>query len=297
MRSMSLSEAYLAGRDGEGPADLERLLEAACAAARSEWPTLTIDEHELVTALARLETPLAPLAAGAVAELAVALGCARGDARALEAFDRRWLQAIPAMIAHMKLGETMVDEVVQATRTKLLVPREAGAPLPLLAYAGQGKLAGLLKVTAVRTAISLLRKERPGPEQETSDLAAEHDPELSFLKAAYRAAFREAFEKAVLALEPRDKNLLKLHFLSKMTLEALARMYGVHRATIVRQLASVREKLATATRRELIAKLGARSSEIDSIMELVTSRFDVSVERMLRTIEEPPAHDGSSTKS
>jgi len=82
-----------------------------------------------------------------------------------------------------------------------------------------------------------------------------------------------------------------------MTLEALAKMYGVHRATIVRQLASVREQLSSETRRQLGAKLQARPAEIDSIMDLVTSRFDVSVERMLRTMEEAPPHEGSSTKS
>ena len=158
----------------------------------------------------------------------------------------------------------------------------------IVGYAGRGTLHGLVKVVATRTALSLLRRrgvESPGDEA-LLDVEGEADPELSFLKAHYRAAFRAAFEEAVHALAPRERNLLRLHCLRNVTLEALAAMYGVHRATIVRQLAKIRDELDRLTRKGLRERLGgADAREIAEVMELVRSRFDVSVERLLRTME------------
>ncbi|MCA9611101.1 MAG: sigma-70 family RNA polymerase sigma factor, partial [Myxococcales bacterium] len=99
----------------------------------------------------------------------------------------------------------------------------------------------------------------------------------------YRGVFREAFEEAVGALSPRERNLLRLHFLRRVTLESLAELYGVHRATIVRHLAKIRERLDAATQAALRDRLGADKREVESVMDLIRSRFDVSVERMLRT--------------
>ena len=71
-----------------------------------------------------------------------------------------------------------------------------GDPPKLLGYAGKGALRGLLKVTATRTAISMLRKGgRVGPgDDPVLDPEASRDFEASFLKERYRGAFREAFE-------------------------------------------------------------------------------------------------------
>jgi hypothetical protein len=63
-------------------------------------------------------------------------------------------------------------------------------------------------------------------------------------------------------------------------------MYGVHRATIVRQLATIRETIERATHRGLQTRLGADRREVEGVMDLIRSRFDASVERLLRTRED-----------
>jgi RNA polymerase sigma-70 factor (ECF subfamily) len=83
----------------------------------------------------------------------------------------------------------------------------------------------------------------------------------------------------------RDRNLLRLHFLGGVTLEQLAQMYGVHRATVVRWLAAAREAVLAATRDHVAHAIGAPASELDEMFSLVKSRVELSVERMLASVE------------
>lgn len=281
-----LREAYLRERPDADEPGLEDALAAHVAAASRRWSNVRVEPEALAAAMAALPADVQALSDEAVAELALALACARGEAGALACFEAEYFRVVDGVLAGMKLDADARDEVKQEVRRKLLVEGD-GVP-KIVGYAGRGTLHGLLKVVATRTAISLLRsrgQEAPGDEA-LLDIEGEADPELSFLKAQYRAVFRAAFEEAVHALGPRERNLLRLHFLRSVTLEALAAMYGVHRATIVRQLAKIRDDLDRATRKAMRARLGgAQAREIDEVMELLQSRFDVSVERMLRTME------------
>ena len=219
----------------------------------------------------------------AALELALAHGCAAGDPAALAALERHYLAGIPAGLGHMKLPAAVVDDVVQLTRARLLVA-EPGATPRILEYAGQGRLRGLVQVVAARAAVDHTRGQRrfTGDDDSLADLAAvADDPELQFLKAHYREAWKAAFTAAAGDLDARDRNLLRLHHLSGVTLEQLAAMYGVHRATVVRWLADVRRRLLDGTRSRLGATLAVSSEELDSILALIGSRLEASVGRLL----------------
>jgi RNA polymerase sigma-70 factor (ECF subfamily) len=213
-----------------------------------------------------------------LAEVRLALACASGDARALAHFDRTYMAAGRARLRSMKLTDAAIDDVLQSVREKLLV----GAPPKLLEYVGRGSLYGLVKVVAVREALSTLRKKRGDDDEELAERAmVELDPETAILKDHYRSHFREAFREAIRALDSHDRNVLRMYALGGAGLEELAQMYGVHRATIVRTLARVREQLFSETRKALRKRLGIGLAEIDSVLELVQSRLDVSLGRML----------------
>jgi RNA polymerase sigma-70 factor (ECF subfamily) len=222
-----------------------------------------------------------------LAELALAHALARGDRAALDLFEARYLDGVGRALARLRLDPGELDEVKQRVREKLLVPGE-GRRLRLEEYVGLGRLGGLVQVMATREAISLARRqqrERPAGDAALGDRAAAEgwDAGVELGRAEYRAAFREAFAAAVAALEPRERNLLRLHLLGGATLEHLASIYDVHRATVVRWLAAAREKVLDATRRGLKERLALRSDELDSMMASAQSRLDVSVERFFAT--------------
>lgn len=259
-------------------------LAALCDAAASAWPDVEVPRAELEAEI-RTRTD-APLTDALAIELHLALACARGDAKAIAHLERSYLDVVPLALASMKLPAATVEDVRAAVRDKLLLPDGDQRPR-VVDYAGLGRLRGLVQVSAVRTAISILRKtskELPGDDVAGRLATPESDAELALMKAQYRAAFAAAFTDAVTALGQRDRNLLRLHFLGGVTLEKLAAIYGVHRATVVRWLAAARAALFAATRDRMRAALGG-GDELDDALALIQSRLDVSVGRLLASVE------------
>ena len=278
-----LARAPDAARGLGTPEAGEAILVALCAEAAAAWPGVAVEPAELVAVLAAKEPPA--LTGAAAIELHLALACARGDPAAIAAFERSYLDVVPQALAGMKLPAATVDDIRALVRDKLLLP-EGDQPPRIVEYAGKGRLRGLVQVTATRAAVDRIRHEEREVELPAGrELAASANLELSLIKAQYRSAFVEGFSRAVGGATRRDRNLLRLHFLGGMTLEQLAQMYGVHRATVVRWLAAAREAVFAATRDHIATTLGAPREELDEVFALVESRVELSLERMLQSIE------------
>ncbi len=275
---------YLAERpeDRADPSKLAEEIAGLLAEVREAWPGVDVDEARFVAALGTIPEGVA-LESSRARELALALACDANDRVALGLFDAMFLDIIPPALARMNLDRATIDEVRQEVARKLLVSESGAAKI--VDYAGRGSMAGLVRVTAVRTALGLLRKNKREVPLESSFEVSGQDLELGYLEVGYRDVFKTSFEDAVSQLDTRERNLLRLHFLGKVTLERLATMYGVHRATIVRQLASIRQTLEKTTRKRMSARLQLGDTELDSVMDLIRSRLDVSVERILRSTE------------
>jgi RNA polymerase sigma-70 factor, ECF subfamily len=76
--------------------------------------------------------------------------------------------------------------------------------------------------------------------------------------------------------------LLRYNVLEGLNIEEIGKIYGVHRATVARWITAARESILGRTRDELERRFGITAVEIDSIVRLVQSRLDVSMERVLR---------------
>jgi RNA polymerase sigma-70 factor (ECF subfamily) len=74
-----------------------------------------------------------------------------------------------------------------------------------------------------------------------------------------------------------------LHLVDGLTLPELCALQGVSRATIARRLASARDALHDATRRELTGRLRMSPSELASVTALVRSQLDLSVADAVRS--------------
>jgi RNA polymerase sigma-70 factor (ECF subfamily) len=164
-----------------------------------------------------------------------------------------------------------------------------GRPPRIVDYAGRGDLRGFVRVTAVREALHLFRRGRPEVQIDAADTlgarAASDDPELAYLKDLYRGEFKIAFREAMGTLSDRQRNLIAQHFLDRLTLEQMAALYRVHRATVVRWLAAAREALLRGTHRAMTSRLKVRPAELDSILRLIDSQLDVSIPPALRSGE------------
>jgi RNA polymerase sigma-70 factor, ECF subfamily len=277
--------------DGDaGP--IEQLLADGLSAARAAWPGVALPDQQFVAYLARRlpagdgsdEPVSARLAGMRVADLYLACACAAGDARALDAFERSCLDVVDSALATMRMDSDQVQEVKQIVRRLLLV---ADGRLPrIVEYAGRGDLRGWVRVTAAREALRVLRRGRREVPLEADALERAipvgADAQLEHLKAVYRGEFRAAFGEAMAALSQRERNLLGHQFADGLTLDQIAALYRVHRATVARWLGRARTRLLRGTRAALRGRLRVPMADLDSIMRLIESRLEVTLPQVLR---------------
>lgn len=268
--------------------DARAALEARFEAASAALPKIAVDRahFEELARQCAFEAQGASAAEGAL-EIVIVAGLLSGDRAAEAELERRYLAPIGPRVGTVALESAELDEVKQRTRAKLLVA-EAGQTPKIVGYAGKGRLGGLVRVVATREALDLRRAERrqrPLHEELAEPAGAAWDPGLTKLDGEARARFVAAFEAAVRAASSRERTLLRLHLLGGVTLEKLAAMHNVHRATIVRWLAGARESILARTRAELGASLNLSGAELESLMDSLRQSLDLSVERLLMTTD------------
>jgi len=215
---------------------------------------------------------------GLLAELALAFAACHGHPEAQRTIEKT-LRECRQNVARIDADPTFLDEVHQLTLMRLLSP-----PKPRLAsYSGLGPLGAWLRATAVRVAIDLRRgagRERP---EENLEALIHVSPGRrdNAVRGLTATQVSEAIRKALDSLSARDRTLLRLHYFEGTTLEALARMYTVHRATVARWLSEAREVVLAQTRLSLSSRAGG--DELEEALGSIQSDLDVS----FRQIFEP----------
>jgi RNA polymerase sigma-70 factor (ECF subfamily) len=276
----------LAGIEG-----LDATLRRHLDTARAVYPAVWMDDARFVAHVARrlpaegTDEALANLHA---ADLYLALACGSGEHRAIAELEKHFMAAVPDSLARLA-QKVQPDEVVQVLRAKLLVAEEGAIP-KILDYSGRGPLAGWLRIAAIRTALDLTRRgsnERPssGADALLEVPAAMEDPELEHIRARHRADFKAAFEAALGSLSKEDRNILRLHLVVGLYIDEIGNLFQVHRATAARWIARCREKVHDETRRVLIERLRIGDTELKSILGIVRSQLDLSINRLLSSDE------------
>lgn len=216
--------------------------------------------------------------------------CAHGDANALRTFERVYFPSMRKALTSMNLSPDEIGDVEQRVRDRLFVDRIDGRAR-ILAVAGRGDLASLVKVAGIRIALNEVRSNRR--RQDRHKIAADdpwaaglEDPELSLLRADQRAAFKAAFETAVAAIDTRDRNVLRMHLVDRLSIDQIAAAFGAHRATAARWLAKARTEVAERTQAELESSLALPAPRIKDAVDLVRSRLDLSLSRLLSSQSE-----------
>jgi RNA polymerase sigma-70 factor, ECF subfamily len=227
------------------------------------------------------------------ADLYLACACSRRVGAALERFEHLFGAEIGRIAQRFERPGLPADDLIQLLRAKLFtVPasdggRAADARPRIALYTGQGFLQNWLRVTATRTFIDCGRGNPELPEIPIrNELVAvlpepKGDPELALLKREHMTHFKASFAEAVGALDAADRLLLKQHLVERLTIDQLGALYHLHRASAARRIAKARDALLVATRAALARRLGLPPERLASVLELVASRLEASIERLL----------------
>jgi RNA polymerase sigma-70 factor (ECF subfamily) len=253
-------------------------------APREEYPV------DLGTFFSRLGSllPVGDEREQAVAELCIedlylAHASSMHEPRAVLALRQEIEPELQAALGRLRIPTEQHDDLRQRLWEKLLI----GTDRPkILDYSGRGRLRSWFRVTAIRFLLDELRRQKGGAarrsDENTDEIASPSaDPELELLKRRYSREFTEAFEQATLALAPEDRNVLRSYYAKQMTIDEIAKAFGIHRATAARRVARARQVLLTDTRRRLAERLRLTNTELDSVLRLIESRMQVSVNRLL----------------
>jgi RNA polymerase sigma-70 factor, ECF subfamily len=260
--------------------DTDRAVGDALRAGQEAWPGLSLDEEDLAAWVRDHDIGVEALRARG-ADLYLAAGCSRGDARALALFDRTFLQAPGPNAGRATLRREQLDELRQRLRVRLL----SGPNPRISSFQGQGPLAAWVRVAAARLASDLLWGQRADGQRDGSLIDAlvdaGADPELVAARREHHHELRAALEHCIGSLGAREKTLLRMSFLDQMNIDEIAVVYRAHRATVARWLVAIRRQVFEGLCERLSIKLRSSPSEVASLVRMARSQVDLSIGRLL----------------
>lgn len=267
----------------------ERLAEGL-SQIRARWPAAPAVDHAFVTYFAErlgrqrdLATAITRLR---LDDLFLAWWSGCGDPRGITAFESTYSDDLRRVVQRFR--RLPADELHQLLRIKLFVGNGTTPPR-IFAYSGFGFLQNWLRVTAARTLVDVARADQGRRYTEELDDAEfvrivppSGDPRDAQQRAELRIALKHAFAVAVANLSPRQRTFLRHVSVDRLTLDQVAALYRIHRATVARTLAAARERLLGDTRAGVVAALGIESDQMTSALGLLDSRLELSLSRVLR---------------
>jgi RNA polymerase sigma-70 factor (ECF subfamily) len=218
-------------------------------------------------------------------DLVLARACAAGNERAWEHFialhRQPLIRAAIAITGNETLGRDLSDQLYAELFG--LNTREGERRCPLLSYRGRGSLMGWLRTTLAQRHVDHHRrrwrlKPLDDPMEET-EVPATDAPmqapaaELSHLERAIGHALEE--------LDAEERFLLAAYYLDGQTLLQIARVLGVHEATVSRKL----RRAAEDTRKQVLKNLqrnGLSKRAAEEALGIDPRDLDVNLKRLLQ---------------
>lgn len=198
-------------------------------------------------------------------DLALAWACARGDTMAIGHFERDYMPQAVRALKKMRISQTLTDDVLGWMRFELFA-RPQG---PLIAtYSGRGDLGSWVRSIAVHEALKRARKERRDVSPDDVAELPMPEAELATMKGAYGAEFTRALEESFRELEPEQRNVLRQYFLDGLTIDVLAKLQQVHRATAARRVTAAREELVEKVKARLSRELNLSKAGLEEVITL-----------------------------
>jgi len=246
----------------------------------------------LLRALGQASTP-ATLNALHVEDLYLACGYALGVDSARTQVESEHFARIKRRFDRMQTSPAIIADILQELRIALiemLQPDYMGR-----GYSGRGSLGGWLYIAAVRTAER--RRQRAQNELPVHDqrvaldvherLLPAPDPEMEHLIHSYRTAFESAMQQGLAVLSCRERNLLRYHYLERLSIDELAEIYDVHRATAARWIVRAQQRLADETRARFTAQIPIAGDSMPRLLAMIRSKLNLSLSVVLQRAVEP----------
>jgi RNA polymerase sigma-70 factor, ECF subfamily len=218
------------------------------------------------------------------ADLWLAYRCSVGDGQALALFHSRYDDDIRRALKGVRVVGMDVDDLAQELARRMFV----GPPPKIAEYSGRGDLRAWVRIVATRLSLDLVRIKKNTADTPTDDskfgtlaVSAEAQPDEAYFRRVYRQEVKEAIEQAAKSLDSEERNALREHYARGLSVDQIAAIHGIHRATAARRVQKARESLISAVKRILDETHGLRGRDLASVMGLVRSQLHLTMDRLL----------------
>jgi len=257
--------------------------------AKAVWPGVEVSLEDFAAFVQAVPGPHVEGKTTRWADLYLACACAQSRPGALAAFEKAFFREVDAAAAGIR-GGVSADELRQLVRHKLLLSQPGQKPR-IAEYAGRGDLRTWLRIAATRIALDLSERAAREVPKEDDELVlmmgGSEDPELSYFRRQYTEEFRNALRDAFASLDHRDRSLLRYAFTDRLSIDSIGALFGVHRATAARWLCNAHARVASQAKQALGERLGINREELSSVLRLIQSQFDVTLDRYLLSANVP----------
>jgi RNA polymerase sigma-70 factor (ECF subfamily) len=227
---------------------------AAYDRGRRTWAAIGIsyDEFEAhVRGLGHAEVP------AHAADLYLAAACRLGRVTALQLFERDYIQRSRGAIQSIVRDTSAVDDILQEVRSRLV----AGPTSKVACYRGTGPLGSWVRSIALNVARDHLRTEAARRRAEEAQawsfalgssetLLRPDSPARQVLRHGRGQASVDAVHVAFRALGPHERQLLHDHFVRGLSIDILAPLCHVNRATVARRIRRATDEVARQVRKQ-----------------------------------------------
>lgn len=252
---------------------------------RAAHPDLTLDRDRFAAHMRRCAACLQGDPSAVHAEdLFLACAALEGRPGAFKKLKLACSSAIVRYLGAIDPSPGFLSEIEQRLWEALMVGSLQALP-KLGIYAGRGSLAGFVGISAQRIALTFLRRQaaemRARAEAATVAALPRREPTSGVFEAQHEQDVQAAIRDALALLSDRERMIYRLHVIDGLTLDRIAKVYGVSQPTVSRWIGKARETVVAETRRLLRKRLRLSDSTADLVIGLVISRLDVSVSQLL----------------
>jgi len=221
-----------------------------------------------------------------VKDLALALGCLRGNEDAWNGFSFEYRGVLYEAAHAILRDEVLARELADSLLGELygLESSEPRRDSKLAYFHGRSSLKTWLRSVLYQRFVDEYRRQSrltPLPE-EPAEPAASESPVCEPDERRYDGYLSEAVEAALRDLPASEKLLLGYAYVQQMTLKQIGRLRGEHEATVSRHLNALRKKLRKRIEGYLRSVRKLSAFEVDRCLDFAVRGVGVDLERILK---------------
>jgi RNA polymerase sigma-70 factor, ECF subfamily len=204
-------------------------------------------------------------------DLYLTLACAQHSSVAWDRFTNIYRKYIHDLTAFVCPVKSMVYELAETILTDLFFPDRSGYSR-IASYDGRSPLATWLRAIICHRAINERERKSNGMTQLNDDIFEKADErallslEMVLRSSRYQALIKDSLEKACNELTDRERLMLLLRYDNGLQLGQIGSLFGLHQATITRQLERLQAKIRQAVVSILTHKYGLSQAAIDECL-------------------------------